>query len=460
MHEYLNPIFLSRIQFAFVISFHIIFPALTIGLASWLMVLEGLWLKTKHPIYKEIYQHWLKIFSVAFGMGVVSGVVMSYQFGTNWAVFSHKAGNVIGPLLAFEVLTAFFLEASFLGIMLFGWNRVGNRLHFFATCMVAIGTLISSFWILSVNSWMQTPAGFTIDSNGIFSPANWLEIIFNPSFIPRLLHMVTAAYLCTAFLVAGVAAWYLIKKQYEQHAKVMFAMAMLIATTLPLCQLFIGHHHGANTLQYQPAKIAAMEGIWETEAGANLNLFGWPNATTETTDYALQIPKAASWILKGDTNATIRGLKSWPKQDRPPVLTVFLAFRIMVGIGMLMIITGILAVYLLFKNKLFTNSNFHKWCILIAPSGFIALLAGWITTEVGRQPYVIYGIMRTKDAISTISTTQVSISLLGFVIAYSIVFSAGIFYIFKLIKKGPLVGDWHDVYGAHELQLPITINKE
>lgn len=456
MLDWYDPLILSRIQFAFVISFHIIFPALTIGLASWLAVLEGLHLKTKHPIYMEIYDHWVKIFAVVFGMGVVSGVVMAYQFGTNWSVFSHKAGNVIGPLLAFEVLTAFFLEASFLGIMLFGKNRVGPKMHFFATLMVAVGTATSAFWILSVNSWMQTPAGFEIRADGLFYATNWLEVIFNPSFPYRLVHMLFAAYLSTAFVVAGVASWYILKNQNLKHARHMFAMAMIMAVFLTPLQIFVGHEHGANTLEHQPVKIAAMEGIWETEKGAALNLFAWPNEKTESNQYAIQVPKGASFILTGDPNAEIKGLKNWPKSERPPVKIVFFSFRIMVGLGMLMLLTGTIAVLLQFRKTLFSNKSFHRWSVLMAPSGLLALLSGWIVTEVGRQPYTIYGLLRTSHSLSPVTAHQVSISLLAFLVVYTIVFGAGIFYIFKLVRKGPNVGDWHDAYGTHGLENPFS----
>lgn len=457
MANLLDPIFLSRLQFAFVVSFHIIFPAFTIGLASWLAVLEGLWLKTGHPIYKEIYDQWVKIFAVTFGMGVVSGVVMAYQFGTNWGAFSHKVGNVIGPLLAFEVLTAFFLEASFLGIMLFGWGRVGRKMHFFSTLMVAIGTVISAFWILSVNSWMQTPQGFSVNPDGVFFPTNWLEIIFNPSFPYRFIHMIFAAYLTTAFFVAGVSGWYLIKQKSVAHARVMFVMAMFIAVFLSPLQILIGDLHGKNTVEYQPLKIAAIEGIWETEKGANLNLLGWPDPETETTQYALQIPYGASIILKGSLDSEIQGLKDWPKEDRPPVALVFWSFRVMVGLGTLMLLTGLIALFLYWRGKVFHSKKFHKWLILLAPSGFISVLAGWITTEVGRQPYTVYGVLRTLHSASNISHYEVSMSLIMFGIVYTIVFGAGIFYIFKLISKGPNVGDWHDAYGTHGLAHPANI---
>jgi len=448
----LSTLFLSRLQFAFVISFHIIFPAFTIGLASWLAVLEYLWLKTDNKIYKQLYMQWVKIFSVAFGMGVVSGVVMSYQFGTNWSFFALKTGNVLGPIMALEVLTAFFLEASFLGIMLFGWNKVGRKLHFMSTSLVAFGTLISAFWILSVNSWMQTPAGYRVDEAGIMHPTSWLEIIFNPSFLYRYFHMVLAAFLSTALVVAGVSAWYLLKQKYEQHSKFSLLSALTIIVLVAPLQIIAGHAHGVNTLEYQPVKVAAMEGIWENETGANLRLFGWPNEKTEKTEYSIEIPKLASLVLHGSTDATVKGLKAWPKEQRPPVVPVFFCFRIMVGIGLLMLLTGISAVCLYIKGTLFRSPKFLRWCTLFAPSGFVAILAGWVTTEVGRQPYIVYGLIATKDAVSDVHPYEVGTSLILFMLAYTAIFSAGIWYIFKLIRKGPLREDMQDEYGTHGLK--------
>ncbi len=456
MLENLDPVLLSRIQFAFTISFHIIFPALTIGLASWLAVIGGLYLKTDHPLYREIYKFWVKIFAVTFGMGVVSGLVMSYQFGTNWSVFSDKVGNVIGPLLGYEVLTAFFLEASFLGIMLFGWGRVSRRLHFASTCIVAVGTVISGFWILSASSWMHTPAGFEI-REGIFYPTSWLEIIFNPSFPYRFVHMMLATFLSTAFVIGGTSAWYLLKDKYIPHAKIMFAMAMLMAIFVAPMQLFVGDLHGINTLEHQPVKVMAMEGIWETEQGAALNLFGWPDEKAEETKYAIQIPKLASLILTHDLNGELQGLKHWPKEERPPVAIVFWSFRIMIGLGILMILTGIVSVFLFAKKRLFTTDWFLKWCVVMSPSGLIAILAGWFVTEIGRQPYIVYGLLKTKEVASPVSGEIVAISLVSFVLVYTFIFGAGAYYIFSLIRKGPLVGNWHDSYGQHGVRRPISL---
>lgn len=434
----LDPVLLARIQFAFTVSFHIIFPAFTIGLASFLAVVEWRWLKTRDTVYRDIYKLWVKIFAVTFGMGVVSGVVLSYQLGTNWSDFSDKVGNVIGPLLGYEVLTAFFLESSFLGIMLFGWGRVSERMHFASTIIVAAGTLLSAFWILSANSWMQTPAGFEIREDGIFYPLNWMEIVFNPSFPYRLVHMVIAAYLTTAFVVGGIGAWYLWRQVHEKHARVMLGMAMLMAVFVAPLQLVVGDLHGLNTLEHQPAKVAAMEGIWENEKGAALRLIGFPDEEAEETKYTIEIPKLASLILTHDRDGEIKGLKNWPKEERPPVAVVFWSFRIMVVIGMAMILTGVMGVFLYWRKKLFTSRAFQLWCMAMTPSGFIAVLAGWFVTEVGRQPYTVYGVLRTSDSVSPVLGQHVALSLLAFVIVYTAVFGAGTYYILKLIGKGPV----------------------
>jgi cytochrome bd ubiquinol oxidase subunit I len=433
----LDPVLLARIQFAFTISFHIVFPAFTIGLASFLAVVEGCYLKTNNSYYHDLYKFWVKIFAVAFGMGVVSGVVMSYQFGTNWSVFSDRTANVLGPLLGFEVLTAFFLEASFLGIMLFGWGRVSKRMHFVSTCIVAVGTLISAFWILSANSWMQTPQGFTIAADGRLYPSNWLEIIFNPSFPYRFIHMVTAAYLATAFVVGGVGAFYLWQKRHIPQAKIMLGMATMMAALLAPMHAYIGDLHGLNTLEYQPAKVAAMEGIWETEKSAGLRLFAWPDEENETNHYEIIIPKLASLILTHSLDGEIKGLKEWKKEDRPPVAWVFWSFRVMVGIGLLMILLGVLSAIYYFREKLFTSRRLQVCWMLMMPSGFIAVLAGWFVTEIGRQPYTAYGIIRTAESVSpAIMGPQVAWSLLAFVVMYILVFGAGSYYILKLIGKG------------------------
>jgi cytochrome d ubiquinol oxidase subunit I len=455
MFESISSLTLARIQFAFTVSFHIIFPAFTIGLASWLAVLEWRWLKTGNTIYAEIYRMWVKIFAVTFGMGVVSGVVLSFQFGTNWSVFADKGGNVLGPLLGYEVLTAFFLEASFLGVMLFGWNRVSPKMHFASTVIVAAGTLISAFWILSANSWMQTPQGFRIGEDGLLYPTDWLAVIFNPSFPYRFVHMVTAAYLTTAFVVAGIGAYYLWRRRHVQHARVMFGMAMIMAVFVAPLQLMLGDLHGLNTLEHQPAKVAAMEGLWDTQKGAPLVLFGWPDQKEEATKYSLEIPKLSSLILTHDLEGEVKGLKEWPPHERPPVAWVFWSFRIMVGIGMLMIATGLLALVLFFKRRLFDTAWFQYWCMALTPAGFIAVLAGWFVTEIGRQPYIVYGLLKTADAVSPVSAGPIAISLLAFIVVYVLVFGAGSYYILKLIAKGP--GIQEPIYGDHGVATPPIV---
>ncbi|WP_374408292.1 cytochrome ubiquinol oxidase subunit I [Pelagerythrobacter sp.] len=443
MLQDLDAILLARIQFAFTVSFHFIFPAFSIGLASYLAVLEALWLKTGKQRYLDLFKYWIKIFAVAFAMGVVSGIVMSYQFGTNWAVFSDKAGPVIGPLMAYEVLTAFFLEAGFLGVMLFGMEKVGRKLHFAATCMVAVGTFISAFWILSVNSWMHTPTGFEMGANGQFLPGeSWWDIVFNPSFPFRLAHTLTAAYLTTAFAVGGVGAWHLLKDSTNKHARTMFSMAMWMAAIVAPIQVVVGDLHGLNTLEHQPAKVMAMEGHYQSHPdGAPLILFGIPNSAEQRVDYAVEIPKASSLILKHDPNAPLAGLDTIAEEDRPPVGIVFWSFRIMVGIGTLMVLLGLWSLLARFRGKLFEWRWLHRAALVMAPSGFVAVLAGWITTEVGRQPWTVYGLLRTVDSASPLAAPAVATSLVAFVIVYFAVFGAGAWYILKLMSKSPHRGE-------------------
>jgi cytochrome d ubiquinol oxidase subunit I len=438
-----TALLLARIQFAFTVSFHFIFPAFSIGLASYLAVLEGLWLKTGRQVFIDLFKYWLKIFSVVFAMGVVSGIVMSYQFGTNWSVFSDKVGGVIGPLMAYEVLTAFFLEAGFLGVMLFGMNKVGRGLHFFATCMVALGTFISAFWILSANSWMHTPVGHVIDANGVFGPGpDWWTIIFNPSFPYRLVHTVIAAYLTTAFVVGGVGAWHMLRNKANEHARTMFSMAMWMAALVAPVQIFAGDMHGLNTLKYQPAKVMAMEGHFQSHPdGAPLILFGIPDSEAETVRYAIEIPKASSLILKHDSNAPLAGLDTVAKEDRPPVGVVFWSFRIMVGIGFAMLGIGLWSLIARFRGRLYDWSALHRAAILMAPAGFVAVIAGWVTTEVGRQPFTVYGLLRTADSVSPISAPAVAVSLTAFVIVYFTVFGIGTWYILRLMHGTPYTGE-------------------
>jgi cytochrome d ubiquinol oxidase subunit I len=435
--ELLDALALARLQFAFTVSFHIVFPALTIGLASYLAVLEGLWLVTGRGLYLAVFNYWKKIFAITFGMGVVSGIVMSYQFGTNWSVFSDKTGPVLGPLMGYEVLSAFFLEAGFLGVMLFGMERVGRGLHFLATVLVAVGTLLSAFWILAANSWMHTPAGFSINAAGQFVPNDWWAVIFNPSFPFRFVHMVIAAYLATAFVVGAVAAFHLLRDRDNSGARLMFSMAMWMAALVAPLQMVAGDLHGLNTLKHQPTKIAALEGHFETRAGQPAILFGWPDAEAETTRYALEIPKLGSLILVHDWDGVVKGLKDWPRTEWPNALIVFWSFRIMVALGLLMVAVGLWSLWLRARGRLFDSSGVLRATLVMGPSGIIAILAGWITTEVGRQPYTVQGLLRTAQSASPIAVEAVAASLASFVIVYLLVFGAGVLYVLRLMGKPP-----------------------
>ncbi|WP_102107315.1 cytochrome ubiquinol oxidase subunit I [Oceaniglobus roseus] len=429
---------LARFQFAFTITFHIIFPAFSIGLASYLAVLNGLHLITGKETYLKVFQFWKKIFAVAFGMGVVSGIVMSYQFGTNWSVFSDKTGPVLGPLMAYEVLTAFFLEAGFLGVMLFGRDKVGPKLHFFATFMVAVGTLISATWILSVNSWMQTPAGYAINENGQFIPVDWWKIVFNPSFPYRLTHMVLAAYLTTALVVGGVGAWHLMRNSANRSARLMFSMAMwMILFTAPL-QIGAGDAHGINTLEHQPVKIMAMEGHYDSHPdGAPLILFGIPNPEEKRIDYAVEIPKLSSLILKHDLNAPLDGLDTVPDDKEPPVTIVFFTFRIMVGLGFAMLGLALFGAWQRYRGYLYHSPWLHRAAMVMGPMGFVAVVCGWITTEVGRQPYTVYNLLTTAESASPLQASAVGTSLVAFIVVYFFVFGAGTFYLLRLMGREP-----------------------
>jgi cytochrome bd ubiquinol oxidase subunit I len=429
---------LARFQFAFTVSFHIVFPAFSIGLASYLAVLNALWLWTKEPRYLSLFDYWKKIFAVAFGMGVVSGIVMSYQFGTNWSVFSDRTGPILGPLMAYEVLSAFFLEAGFLGIMLFGRQKVGDGLLMFATAMVAFGTLMSATWILAVNSWMQTPVGFGISASGQFVPEDWLAIIFNPSFPYRLTHMVLAAYLTTAFVVGGVGAWHLLHSRGTPAIRTMFSMAMWMAALVAPIQILAGDMHGLNTLEHQPVKVMAMEGHFEGHPdGAPLVLFGIPNQSEKKVDYAIEIPKLSSLILKHDLNAPLAGLDTVPDDQEPPVAIVFWSFRVMVALGFAMLAIGAWSLYARLRGTLHEARWLQRAAVLMTPAGFVAVLAGWVTTEVGRQPYTVYGLMRTSESLSPVDAPAVGASLLAFFVVYFFVFGAGTYYILRLMNKPP-----------------------
>lgn len=442
MFDNADAILLARIQFAFTVSFHFIFPSFSIGLASYLAVLNALWLKTKKEVYLNLFKYWLKIFALAFAMGVVSGIVMSYQFGTNWSVFSDKAGPIIGPLMAYEVMTAFFLEAGFLGVMLFGMNRVGPKLHFTATLAVAVGTFISAFWILSANSWMQTPVGFSVNAEGQFVPEDWWRIVFNPSFPYRLAHTVTAAYLTTALAVGGVGAWHLLRNRENRGARVMFSMAMGMITVAAPAQIVIGDLHGLNTLEHQPAKVMAMEGHFQSHPeGAPLILFGMPDREQAKVHAEVSIPKASSLILKHDPNAPLAGLDTIPRENWPVVPVVFWSFRIMVGLGMLMGVLGAVSLVARFRRRLYDWRPLHRFAVLMGPAGFVTVIAGWITTEVGRQPFTVYGLLRTSHSAAPLDAPAVGASLIAFICVYFVVFGAGAAYILKLMSHAPHPGE-------------------
>jgi cytochrome d ubiquinol oxidase subunit I len=433
----LDPLWLSRLQFVWVIAWHILLPAFTVGLASFIAVLEGLHFVTGRETYFRLSTFWTKIFAVSFGMGVVSGIVMPFQFGTNWSQFSDATANVISPLLAYEGLMAFFLESAFLGVLLFGRKLVPRWAHFVAALMVALGTIFSSFWILATNSWMQTPAGYEV-VDGRFFPTDWLHIVFNASFPYRLGHTVVAFYITTAFVVVGVAAHYLLRGRFVDEARTMLPMTLWLLTVLVPLQVFLGDQHGLNTLEYQPAKVAAIEAHWNTDSRVALNLFAIPDEKAETNRYVLSIPVLGSLILAHDPNGTVRGLKDWPPGDRPPVAVPFFAFRIMVGIGLLMLALIVASWWLRARGRLFDASWFLWSCVLASPLGFVAVLAGWVTTEVGRQPWTVYGLLRTADSVSpSLTGFDVALSLGGYVVVYLIMFSAGVALMARIVRNGP-----------------------
>ena len=433
----LDPVLISRLQWSWVIAWHILLPAFTVGLASYIAVLEGLYFFTKNEIWFRMSGFWIRIFAVSFGMGVVSGIIMPFQFGTNWSRFTEATADVLSPLMAYEGLTAFFLEASFLGVLLFGRRLVPAWAHFIAALMVAFGTLLSSFWILATNSWMQTPAGYTI-VNGRFEPADWFAIIFNPSFPYRLAHNVTAFYITTAFVVMGVGAWLLRRNRAAEESRLMIRMALdLLIVIVPL-QIYLGDLHGLNTLEYQPAKLAAIEGRYDTVTPTPLTIFGIPDDANATMRAAVEIPDLGSLILTHSWNGEIKGLKEWPADQRPPVAPPFYCFRIMVGIGIIMLVVVIVGQILQFTGRLFDSIWFLRLCQLVAPFGFFAVVAGWITTEVGRQPWTVYGLMRTAQSVSpSLTGTDVAISLALYIVVYLIMFPTGIAFMAGLVRRGP-----------------------
>ncbi len=439
----MDALLLSRIQFGFLISFHVLFPAFTIGLASWLGFVEWRWLRTRNPVWRDLFFFWQKIFAVSFGMGVVSGIVMAFQFGTNWPRLSQIAGTVIGPLLTYEVLTAFFLEASFLGVMMFGWGRVSPRLHFFSTCMVALGTLFSTFWILASNSWLHTPAGYEM-INGVVHPVDLFEVVFNPSFPYRLAHMAIGSFITTCFVVGGVGAWYLRRKEHVEAGRKMLGAAVIFAAITVPVQIFVGDMHGLNTLKHQPMKIAAVEAHWhqgQEGEGVPLVVFAVPNEKEERNDLEIAIPRVGSLILTHSMDGTFAPLTSVPASERPPVTPVFFAFRIMVGIGTLMLLLAWLSAFTLARRKLFDSGALLRAWNWMLPSGFVALVAGWFVTEMGRQPWIVYGVLRTADAVGPQTAWMTAISLAVYVAGYAFVFGWGIWYLVKILRHGPHAQD-------------------
>jgi cytochrome bd ubiquinol oxidase subunit I len=435
-----DPVLLARLQFAFTIAFHIIFPSFTIGLSAYIATLEIMWGVTGADHYRRLSRFWTRIFAVSFGMGVVSGIVLSYQLGTNWSRFSAVAGNIIGPLTGYEVLTAFFLEATFLGILLFGAGRVPRALHVFSAIAVAVGTAMSAFWILAANSWMHTPTGHEM-RDGIAYPVSWIAIIFNPSFVYRFAHMLNAAFLTTAFVVIAVGARHLLADRHLDEARTMLRMGIGLAAVLAPLQLFLGDQHGLNTLKHQPIKIAAMEAHWDGSKPGDFHIFAWPDEKRERNRFAISIPRGASLVLRHDPNGLFPGLTSVPPQDRPPVVTVFFSFRIMLAVGFFMIAAALYGAWLLWRGTLFET----RWFLLVMAQtwwiGFVAVIAGWVVTESGRQPWIVHGILRTADAISPVSAASVATTLALFVLVYGAVFSLGIYYMNRLITRGPEAGE-------------------
>ena len=432
----LDPLLLSRIQFAFVVCFHAIFPVFTIGLASFIAVLETLSFKTGNPLWQQLSKFWIQVFAVVFGMGVVSGIVMSFQFGTNWSNFAYATANFLGPVLSYEVVTAFFLEAAFLGVLLFGRDKVPQGVHLFAAIMVATGTFISSFWILSANSLMQTPAGLEL-RDGMYYVASWSEALFTASFGYRFLHMALASFLTAALVVAGVSAWFVLqKREFDANRKALSIALWMLLLLAPL-QAVVGDFHGLNTLKHQPMKVAAMEGNWETREGVPLLLFAIPDKEQQQNHFELGIPKLASFVLTHDWNGTVPGLKEVPVEEQPPVFIVFWSFRVMVGLGLLMIAVGVWGLVLRPGGRYYRSVAFLQTLRLMSISPFLAVLAGWVVTETGRAPWLIYGQMTHAQGLTPSLTGGMALfTLIGYVVVYSLVFSSGVYYLLKVFRGG------------------------
>ncbi|MBA1204218.1 cytochrome ubiquinol oxidase subunit I [Pseudomonas capeferrum] len=428
----------ARAQFAITIGFHIVLAAFTIGMANFLMVLEAMWLWRRQQVYLEVYRYWLKVFALNVAMGAATGLILEYQFGLNWSRLSTQAGEILGPLMFYEVMAAFFLEAGFLGIMVFGLRKVGPRLHFFATCAVAFGSLVSAFWILAANSWMHTPAGYGIGADGRFIAQDWWRIIFNPSFPYRFTHMILATFLGTATLVAGAGAWQLLRSADTPRARLQLSMALWVIATVTPLQFVVGDLHGKHTLEVQPQKIAAIEGSWTRPpegAGEPLRLFALPDMNERRNHFEVAIPRIGSLYLRHDLGGTIAALDEFPVQDIPPVPVVFWAFRIMVGLGLLMLGVGAIGLVLRRKRRLYGTRWMHRLCVLTAPAGFLAMLSGWVVTEVGRQPFTVYGLLRTADSLSSVSKEQVLGATLSILAFYLVIFVIGLWVLLRLLRE-------------------------
>jgi cytochrome d ubiquinol oxidase subunit I len=433
----LDPVLLSRLQFGFVVSFHIIFPAFTMGLAAWLATIEGVRLATNDSVYRRVFDFWLKVFAVSFGMGVVTGIVMAFQFGTNWSVLSERAGPIQGPLLGYESFTAFLLESTFLGVVLLGRNRVSSGFYFFACCMVSLGTVFSSFWILCNNSWMQVPIGHTV-TNGKIIPADWWAITAGPVMRVRWPHMVLGAFLTSGMSVVSTGAWYTLRGVHRSEARVMLHWGLgLVAALIPL-QMCVGNLTGGYIHKYQPAKFAAIEARWRTQQPASEVLLAIPDPSAERNLFAIEIPKLGSYIESGKWDSREIGLENFARENRPPVLIPFFAFRIMVGMGLIMLAISWWGVVLCWRGRLERRRGF-LWCAFLSfPTGFIAVLCGWFTAEVGRQPWIIYGILRTNEAVTpSLTTTSALFSLLAYFVVYTVFVSFGFYYIYRLLRDGP-----------------------
>jgi cytochrome bd ubiquinol oxidase subunit I len=432
-----DPVLLSRLQFAWTIGYHILWPAYTIGISGFIVLVNALWLATKKPAYRGLLRFFIHLFALGFAMGVVTGLVLSYEIGTNWSGFAGATANIIGPFFTYEALTAFFLEAGFIGVMLFGLNRVGPGLHFFACAMVALGAIFSAFWILAANSWMQTPAGFTLGADGKFAVAEWWMAVFTPSLPYRFAHMVVAAYITGAFLVIGICGFYLWRRRHLEVARAGFSLAMWLALMLTPLQIFLGDQHGLNTLRYQPMKLAAIEARWETGRRVPLTLFAWPDVEHERNDYALDLPALGSLILTHSWDGEVKGLKEVPPADRAYVPLPFFAFRLMVGIGVVLLVLALTGLVLRSRGRLYDTRWFAMVCAFSSPLSFIAILAGWTVTETGRQPYLVYGLMRTTEGVAPVAPMAVSASLLVFVLVYLVLLCAFFWYAARLVFAGP-----------------------